>query len=200
MAGSRAAADAKRPGRPLDERVTTAVLRAVLDLATEEGLGAVTMDAVAARAQVGKSAIYRRWPTKQDLIIAAAETRFKALAVPDQGSIRTELHAMLSARLEAYRMPGTDRLVAEIFSARVLEAAPSGRYAAYISKLMSGSRTILERGIARGEVRPDIDLRAVATLVASPLVFRLMAEVELPDGHLVDQVVDLVVRAVAPSA
>src|SRR5687767_6181262 len=93
------------PGRPREERVTAAVLRAVVDLVTEQGIGAVTMDVVAARAGVSKPAIYRRWPTKQDLIIAAAETRIGVLSVPDLGDFRAELRFVLTARLEAYRLP-----------------------------------------------------------------------------------------------
>ncbi|MDQ8702571.1 helix-turn-helix domain-containing protein [Streptomyces sp. LHD-70] len=56
------------PGRLREERVTRSVLDAVAELVAERGMGALTMDAVAARAGVGKPAIYRRRPTKQDLV------------------------------------------------------------------------------------------------------------------------------------
>ncbi|MFC7267115.1 helix-turn-helix domain-containing protein [Streptomyces lutosisoli] len=69
--GYTAARGGTGPGRPREERATGAVLKTVVDLITEQGIGAVTMDAVAARAWVSKPAIHRRWPTKQDLIIAA---------------------------------------------------------------------------------------------------------------------------------
>ena len=69
-ASTRIGEGAPGPGRPREERVTVAVLEAVVALVTETGLDAVTMDAVAARAGVSKPAIYRRWPTKQDLVIA----------------------------------------------------------------------------------------------------------------------------------
>jgi AcrR family transcriptional regulator len=200
MTGSRAAATGLRPGRPLKEHVTDAVLEAVVGLMAERGVGAVTMDAVAARAQVGKSAIYRRWPTKQDLIIAAAETQFSSLIVPDLGSFRDEMRAMLSARLEVYRTPGMDRFIAGLISAALENDSERRRYAEYTSRLMGANRAILERGIARGEVRPGIDIRAVATLVAAPLVFRLIVEIDTPDTDLVDHVVDLVVQAVGASS
>jgi AcrR family transcriptional regulator len=200
MTGSRAAATVTRPGRPLKEHVTAAVLDAVVGLMAERGVGAVTMDAVAARAQVGKSAIYRRWPTKQDLIIAAAETRFSPLVVPDLGSFRDEMRAMLSARLEVYRTPGMGRFIAGLISAALENDSERRRYAEYTSRLMGANRAILERGIARGEVQPGIDVRAVATLVAAPLVFRLIVEIDLPDTVLVDQVVHLVVQAVGTSS
>ncbi|WP_328394663.1 TetR/AcrR family transcriptional regulator C-terminal ligand-binding domain-containing protein [Streptomyces sp. NBC_00390] len=68
--------------------------------------------------------------------------------------------------------------------------------AEYTERITSETRRILERAIARGEVRPDTDVRAAATLVAAPLLFRLIVEQELPDAALVDTLVDLVARSV----
>jgi AcrR family transcriptional regulator len=184
------------PGRPREERVTVAVLEAVVALVTETGLDAVTMDAVAARAGVSKPAIYRRWPTKQDLVIAAAETRVGVLEIPDLGSFRAELHALLTARMRAYRAPGTDRLLAGMIAAAAEPGESRHAYSAYTARVMGQTRTILERGIARGQVRPDTDIAATATLIAAPLVYRMIAEQQAPDVHLVDVVVELVARSV----
>ncbi|MFF1569790.1 TetR/AcrR family transcriptional regulator [Streptomyces sp. NPDC058293] len=186
------------PGRPREERVSGAVLDAVVDLVTEQGIGAVTMDAVASRAGVSKPAIYRRWPTKQDLIIAAAETRIGILVVPDLGDFRAELRFLLTARLEAYRLPGTDRLIAGLIGAAAESGAARGQYAEYTERITSETRRILERGIARGDVGPETDVRAAATLVAAPLIFRLIGEQEMPDARFVDTLVGLVTRAVGP--
>ncbi|MFI0989040.1 TetR/AcrR family transcriptional regulator [Streptomyces exfoliatus] len=197
MAGKRVRDEGRGPGRPREERVDHAVLDAVIALVTEKGLGAVTMDAVAQRAAVSKPAIYRRWPTKQDLLIAAAESRIGPLSVPDLGDFRTELRVVLSTRLEAYLAPGVDRLMAGVIGAAAEAGAVRSAYGDYSARVMSETRHILERGIARGDVRPDIDVRAVATMVAAPLVFRLVGELEPPDTALVDTVVDLVSRAVS---
>ncbi|WP_326656045.1 TetR/AcrR family transcriptional regulator [Streptomyces sp. NBC_00385] len=184
------------PGRPREERVTGAVLDAVVGLVTEQGIGAVTMDVVAARAGVSKPAIYRRWPTKQDLIIAAAETRIGILSVPDLGDFRAELRFVLTTRLEAYLLPGSDRLLAGLIGASADAGAARSQYAEYTERITSETRRVLERGIARGDVAPDTDVRAAATLVAAPLLFRLIGELELPDTRFVDALVDLVTRAV----
>ncbi|MEV7452894.1 TetR/AcrR family transcriptional regulator [Streptomyces nigra] len=200
MAGAQARGAERGPGRPREERVTGAVLSAVVELVTEQGMGAVTMDAVAARAGVSKPAIYRRWPTKQDLVIAAAESRIGVLSVPDLGDFRAELRVVLTARLEAYRMPGSDRLLAGLIGAAAEVGADRAEYARYTERITSETRRILERGVARGDVRADIDVRAAATLVAAPLLFRLIGERELPDSQFVDALVDLVARAVASPA
>ncbi|CAM5667646.1 MULTISPECIES: TetR/AcrR family transcriptional regulator [Streptomyces] len=200
MAGAQTRRAERGPGRPREERVTGAVLSAVVELVTEQGMGAVTMDAVAARAGVSKPAIYRRWPTKQDLVIAAAESRIGVLSVPDLGDFRAELRVVLTARLEAYRMPGSDRLLAGLIGAAAEVGADRAEYARYTERITSETRRILERGVARGDVRADIDVRAAATLVAAPLLFRLIGERELPDSQFVDALVDLVARAVASPA
>ncbi|MFG2266360.1 TetR/AcrR family transcriptional regulator [Streptomyces sp. NPDC048720] len=196
MGGAKTQKAERGPGRPRQERVTDDTLEAVIDLVTEQGVKAVTMDAVAARAGVSKPAIYRRWPSKQALIIAAAESRIGPLSVPDLGDIRAELREVLTARLAAYQRPGTARLLAELMASASEAGEPRGEYVDYTDRLMAETRRILQRGIARGEVRADIDIRSAATLVAAPLVYRLLAERELPSAGFVEDVVEMVVRAV----
>ncbi|MEU6271060.1 TetR/AcrR family transcriptional regulator [Streptomyces populi] len=197
MAERRVESARRGPGRPRQEHVTAAVLDAVVELVTENGMGALTMDAVAARAGVSKPAMYRRWSTKQDLVIAAAESRIGSLAVPDMGDFRAELRAVLTARMEAYRQPGVARLLAGVIGTAAEAEAEPAAYRAYTARVMSQTRHLLERGVARGEVRPDVDLDDAATLVAASLVFRMVGEQRLPDGALVDSMVDMIGRAVA---
>ncbi|MEU9828447.1 TetR/AcrR family transcriptional regulator [Micromonospora chersina] len=121
------------PGRPRQEHVTGAVLSAVLELMTEQGLTAVTMDAVAARAGVSKPAIYRRWPGKHGLVLAAAETRIGVLGMPDLGEFRAELEAVLDARLGVYRIPGTARLLAGLIAAVEEDGTVRGAYQRYVT-------------------------------------------------------------------
>ncbi|MFE2301232.1 TetR/AcrR family transcriptional regulator [Streptomyces sp. NPDC059445] len=197
MAEQRVEGARRGPGRPRQEHVTAAVLDAVVELVTERGMGALTMDAVAARAGVSKPAMYRRWPTKQDLVIAAAESRIGSLSVPDMGDFRAELRAVLTARMEAYRQPGVARLLAGVIGASAEAGAEPAAYRAYTARVMSQTRNLLERGVARGEVRPDVDLTDASTLVAASLVFRMIGELRLPDQALVDSMVDMIARAVA---
>ncbi|MFF5919887.1 TetR/AcrR family transcriptional regulator [Streptomyces flavochromogenes] len=172
------------------------MLDAVVELIAEQGMGAVTMDAVAARAEVSKPAMYRRWPTKQDLILAAAESRIGPLSVPDRGDFRAELREILMIRMEAYRVPGADRLLAGVIGSAAETGSVRSAYADYIARATGETRRILERGIARGDVRPGTDVEAVATLVAGSLLFRVIGEQQLPDEHLVEAVLQLVTRAV----
>ncbi|MFD7866819.1 TetR/AcrR family transcriptional regulator [Streptomyces sp. NPDC059783] len=197
MAEERVRGVRRGPGRPREERVTGAVLDAVVALVAESGMGALTMDAVAARAGVSKPAMYRRWSTKQDLIIAAAESRIGPLTVPDMGDFRAELRAVLTARARAYRLPGVDRLLAGVIGSAAEAGAERGAYRDYTARVMGETRHLLERGVERGDVRPDVDIDAAATLVAASLVFRMVGEQRQPDDALVESVVELIGRAVA---
>lgn len=160
-------------------------------------MGALTMDAVATRAGVSKPAVYRRWSTKQDLVIAAAESRVGPLDVADLGDFRAELRAVLTARMEAYRQPGVDRLLAGVIGAAAEGGAVREAFGAYAARVTRETRRVLERGVVRGDVRPDVDVATAVTLVASSLLFRLVAEQRMPDDALVESVVDLIGRAVA---
>ncbi len=84
-----------QPGRPRSERAERAILDAALELFAESGLGGVCIEAVAARAGVGKATIYRRWPGKQDLLLDALATLKSPLPEPGGESVRDDLVAML---------------------------------------------------------------------------------------------------------
>lgn len=195
MGGVRRNGSETGPGRPRLE-MDGPVLGAVIDLITEKGMSAVTIDAVAARAEVSRAAIYRRWPTKHDLLVAAAETRVGEQDVPDRGSFRAELAMLLTARLQVYRMPGTNRLLAGLIGTGAEHEPAPAVYAVYTERITEQTRRIVRRGIARGEVRAEVDVDAVTTLIAAALPFRLVAELRPPDESLVEQVVDLIARAV----
>ena len=81
------------PGRPRDARCDPAILEATLELAGAVGLGGLTMDAVAARAGVSKATIYRRWSSKEALVLDAWMACYPVEAVPDTGSLTGDLIA-----------------------------------------------------------------------------------------------------------
>src|SRR3982751_1451333 len=85
-----------RGGRPRDPSRDGGVRRAILRLLADVGYGALTMDAVAAEAGVGKATIYRRWRTKQDLVVdTIADLNRDEAAAPDTGSLEEDLRTLL---------------------------------------------------------------------------------------------------------
>src|SRR3954451_5118907 len=85
-----------RGGRPRDPSRDGVIRAAILRLLADVGYGALTMDAVAAEAGVGKATIYRRWRTKQDLVVdTIAELNREEASSPDSGSLEEDLRLML---------------------------------------------------------------------------------------------------------
>src|SRR2546423_4324085 len=163
---------ARRRGRPRSLRAHRAILDAALDLLAADGYERMTIEAVAARAGVGKTTIYRRWPSKEDLIIDAMEDLVSEVHPPDTGSVRDDLVELLTQmqRLLASSRAGDvfPRMVAEV-------AAGSALGRAYLQRVI-GPRfamihSILARGVSRGELSADLDLEVARDLVVGPVVF-----------------------------
>ena len=102
-------ADVRRPGRPRSPEAHAAILRAALELAVEGGLRGLSMEAIAARAGVGKATIYRRWKSKEALFAEAIGSIALNPEVPDTGSVRGDFEAASGAAVgrmapEAFRV------------------------------------------------------------------------------------------------
>ena len=95
-AGVGGAGEGRRPGRPRSEQAEQAIIDAALDLFGERGVEGVCVEAVAARAGVGKATIYRRWASKEELLIAALGSMKSPMADPDTGNVRDDLVELLS--------------------------------------------------------------------------------------------------------
>ncbi|MEV6767763.1 TetR/AcrR family transcriptional regulator [Nocardia sp. NPDC051030] len=157
-------------------RVRDAVLRAAGDLLAERGFAHLDLAEVAARADVGKTTVYRRWRTPAglvaDLLVDMAET---SLPHSNTGSLRDDLHA--NARLVATTL--TDPRQGPLFRAVIAAALTDDTAAAALHRFYDTRLTewspVIESAIARGEVPADTDPRAVLSAVSAPLYYRFLA-------------------------
>jgi AcrR family transcriptional regulator len=194
-----AARELRRPGRPRSVEADRAILEAALVEYAARGLDGLTVDAVAARAGVGKATIYRRYPCKMDLVMAAAEAISTERApVPRGDGIRADLLTVLRhlrhLLLDTPAGPSVRQLVADAPSHPDLARA----HRAFIAERRAGTRRLVEQAIARGELRAVADPDVVCDLAVAPLFHRyLVVGAPMPDVFL-DAVVDAVVRAFAP--
>jgi AcrR family transcriptional regulator len=168
------AADTRRPGRPRSPEAHAAILRAALELAVEGGLRGLSMEAIAARAGVGKATIYRRWKSKEALFIEAIGSIALNPEVPDTGSARGDFEAASGAAVErmapeAFRV--LPRLMADAADdPELLEAL----HAALVRPRRAAIATILRRGIERGQLRADLDVELVSEMLIGPLIARVL--------------------------
>jgi AcrR family transcriptional regulator len=159
------ATETRRPGRPRSPEAHAAILRAALELALEGGLGGLSMEAIAARAGVGKATIYRRWKSKEALFVEAVQQLARTPEIPDTGTVRGDLEAVVAATLgrmarEAFRI--IPRLLADAADDPHLLAAMQE---ALLTPRRAALGEILRRGVARGELRADLDVELVTEIV-----------------------------------
>src|ERR1700678_1115185 len=116
--GKRGRGSRKRsPGRPRSEQARVAILRSTLKLLGENGFPDLTIEAVAARAKVGKATVYRWWPDKAALIADAfASSATRKLHFPDTGSLRTDMSQQMRQLVKDFRSP-RGRIVSAILGA-----------------------------------------------------------------------------------
>ena len=188
----------RRLGRPRDAGVDHAILDAVVEVLTEVGLVGLTVDAVAARAGVGKATIYRRWDTKEQLVLAAVSIERYAVDVPDSGDLRADL-TLLYRPLTA---PLAQHKALRLLPALVAEAAVNDDLATKLKAFMADRRMpslrVLEQARARGDLRDGVDLELCVDLTIGSILHRLMFTRAPVDEALVESLVDMVCRAVQP--
>jgi AcrR family transcriptional regulator len=186
-------------GRPRSQEAGRAILTATVELLAERGLAAMSIEEVAARAGVGKTTIYRRWPSKGLLALDAFVASFREeQAQPDTGTLRGDmlaaLHAWVRAVTQTPMGPMLTGLIAEAQHDPELRGAWRDRV---LEPLRQQNRTILDRAIARGEIDPSVDREVVLDLFFGAAEHRLLL------GHLpmtddfIAEVVDVILTGVA---
>ena len=176
--GSQAPRSKRAPGRPVDAALGPAIMLAVRDLLAESGYAALTTAVVARRAGVSTATLYRRWPTKRELVLAATrrmietgvtdealESGASSAEVFDTGSLRGDLQAFIAHKnrlLSGATGQAVLSLLGELPQDRELREL-------FLGQLLAATRSHLEqirdRARARGEGAPDVEPHAGARLV-----------------------------------
>lgn len=190
-------AAARPPGRPRSERAEKAIIEATLDLLVEEaGVAGVSIEAVAARAGVGKTTIYRRWPNKEALIVDAMAALKTPIPELSGRSVREDLVALTRAA----RSTRADRRLDCIWNIigswhKHPELARKLRDEV-VEPRREVMRQVLRRGIETGELRPDIDVEVALPMIvgAMTLQVRGLAPGESVPEDLAERVVDTALR------
>jgi AcrR family transcriptional regulator len=191
--------DAARPGRPRSARAHAAILDAAIALVREVGYDAVAMEAIAARAGVGKATVYRRWPSKELLVAEAIGGIVRAIPVPDTGDVAGDVLALMRRSTAMYRDPATAALLSGLVaamarSAPIADAVRSG-FVARWREVMGG---VLRRAVARGALRADADVELALDLLSGPAFYRYLLLGRPIDDAYAGAVVAAVLRVLGP--
>jgi AcrR family transcriptional regulator len=188
-------------GRPRSQEADRAILTATAELLADRGLSAMSIEEVAARAGVGKTTIYRRWPSKGLLALDAFVTSFREAQPPnDTGTLRGDLLAALHAWVRAVTQtpmgPMLTSLIAEAQHDPELRGAWRDRV---LEPLRVQHRIMLDRAIERGEIPASVDRDVVLDLFFGAAEHRLLL------GHLpitddfIGKVVDVILDGIQPA-
>jgi AcrR family transcriptional regulator len=187
-----------RQGRPRSAQAHQAILDAAVALFVEEGLEGMSVEAVAARAGTGKTTIYRRWPSKEELVIDAIAQRFAAAPAVDTGGVRgdllllgRELHGLMSASATG-----------GVFPRMAVEVARRSRLGRLYGKRVIGPRraaleAAVRRGVRRGELPEDADVELTVDLLVGALLLRRLTGRLRRSNTTPERAVDIILAGLA---
>ena len=197
MTSNRTAPEIRRRRGP-SSLVRTAAIDATLAELAEGGYSALSLEKVARRAGVHKTTLYRRWGTREELVLEAMlERADEQISVPDTGSLRDDLLEL--ARTSAANAASPE--VSAMARAVAAESPHDSRLAAANRRFWAERLTldcvIVERAIERGEVAVGTDPRRVIESVLGPIHLRLLLTGEPVDRRFLEGIVDTVVDGIA---
>jgi AcrR family transcriptional regulator len=186
-----------KAGRPRDPRIDAAILAAAADLLVGIGYSNLTMAAIAEKAGTTKTALYRRWSSKAELVHEAAFPAAPTALSAPEGDIASDVRAMIAAARDVFTSPpvraALPGLIADMAADAELNARVMGRFADVFTVL----RARLDHAVQRGEVHADVDPERLVEIIGGATLLRMLLapEAEL-DETWVDQTTAIVVHGV----
>jgi AcrR family transcriptional regulator len=182
---------------PRIARTRSVVLATATRLLAEEGSAGFTVDAVAARSGVAKTTIYRQWPTKDDLLMAALGCYDQQLEAPDTGTVRGDLVAVLTQLATALATAEWSKSLPALLDRAEHDPEFSQRHLAIVHHNSSPGREIVRRAQARGELRADVDTELLVAILAGAFFYRRLMTQEATPPEQVAAVVDAILDGIS---
>ena len=189
-------------GRPRSAETHQAILDATLELVARDGIRGTSIEAIAAQAGVGKTAIYRRWPTKEALVLDALSELQAQVRVVDSGNIRRDLISFVK---DLVHQVETHPVLKGLLLRVLGEAKERPEFLqTLLDRLYIPRRqqweSLFAQAQKRGELRSDIDPTLAASLIVGPTFFHLLTAQLLPSSHvnrnIPEQIVDAILHGV----
>jgi len=189
----------RRKGRPRDASADERILAAAAELILTRGFDNMTVDEVAAKARAGKATVYRRWAGKEDLAFAALEQLYNTqLPVPDTGNLRADLIEATRQGLE-FAGSETGRAYIRMSVAESLRDRRVGAlYTAAFERQEAAARDLLQRGIDRGELRPDFPMDLAINWFTGEMILYAIIERPVPSPDEAEGIVDFIIEGIGP--
>jgi len=181
----------RRPGRPRSEQAEQAIIEATLDLFAEKGFEGVCVELVAARAGVGKATIYRRWPNKEELLLAAFASLKSPFPEPKGVSVRDDLLAMVEVMCADKADPRKARRYALLLGEGEKYPRLMARYKeTVVQPRRDAMRAVIRRGIETGELRAGTDVEIAMLSLTGAIMSQEKSEDGTFNGDFAARLVD----------
>jgi AcrR family transcriptional regulator len=195
----------RKPGRPRSVQAHKAIIDATLELLAEEGFQGLSIEAVAARAGVGKTTIYRRWSSKEELVMEAIRQVQIDVPVMDTGNFRNDLAALLKTVYQgfmAHPYPFLGKLVLKFIgeyqtNPEIFQDALTQLIVPRFQRFIH----MVKQAQAREEIRGDIDPELVMDLVVGSFYFHWVMRNLMPTSSTslvdwIEQVIDAIMQGI----
>jgi len=194
------AAKAPDPTRR-NQQSRQAILRAAFELCSERSYEGTSVEAIAARAGVGKQTIYRWWPSKGAVVMEALNDVVGAASdFPDSGDVIADLRRQMTAVTTLLSSPDFGPVYTGVIGAAQSDPAVAEALAAQIiNPRVDACRKRLERAREAGEIRADADLDAAVELLYGPIYHRLLLHTRPPSAEQVNTVLELAFTGLGPA-
>ncbi|MGP3937634.1 TetR/AcrR family transcriptional regulator [Nonomuraea sp. KM88] len=181
---------ANRGGRRPDPEVDAAIKEAMAELLFSRGFD-MTFDDVAANAGVGRTTIFRRYPTKRDLLVEAFSlVSLERFQVDDTGSVRGDLEEALSRIMREFGKPEMRMLLRQGLGEACRDQDFTGLFREVMERRLDLISMLVRRGVERGELPAATDAALIADLVSGVIAVRVANDTPLPDSTEITALVD----------
>jgi AcrR family transcriptional regulator len=182
-------------GRPRSAIADRAIREAAVDLFAERGFEGFSVEDVADRAGVSKATVYRRYPSKVDLVVEAGSClATDEVSFPDTGNLRDDVRGLTRSLVQKFRDSAAGRVIPAMTFERRRNPELDDRFRTFLAERKARTRELLQRGIDRGELPPDTDVEVMGSMLVGPIFHRLMITQEPLSDAFVDALVDALLR------
>jgi AcrR family transcriptional regulator len=187
----------RRPGRPPDASISQRALAATRDLLVERGFDATTMQAVAGRAGLHATALYRRWPSRVEMIAEATFPGLDTASVSPSGDLRRDLRRFIRAYLAAFTTPAARAAAAGLLA---WNQAADGPRSAELNLRVSARPQFFDilKAAPVGSIDPSVDPDDVFDMLLGAILVRVLLPAATARRQSVERIIDLTIRLLRP--
>ncbi len=187
------ACELKQPGRPRCPVTHQNILKAARELVEEIGFDGTTIEGIAARAGVGKTTIYRRWPNKASIVLDAFfEDLSSTISFPDTGNVREDISRQMRKLVKELNGPLGCKISVLLANGQFDEEMADAFRTRWVEPRRKEAEQVIKRGIERGEISREVNPAVLVDALYGPVYFRLLAEHAPLNQSFADSLVELV--------